>query len=75
MEKRKKFPIKYLTVRYQPIFQNVEISPQTWPEEAWSSPSVVWNLPDVADWPDRSLLGSCLWRHYCQGESGFHIQD
>lgn len=66
--KKKEFPIKCLTIRYQPIFQNVEISPQIWPEEGWSSPSVVWNLPDVADWPDSSLLGSCLWRYYCQGK-------
>ena len=56
-KKRKKgFPIKCLTGWYHPILQDVENSPHTWPDEGWSSPRVVWDLPDVAAWPDRSLL-------------------
>lgn len=68
MEKKKKFPIKCLTVQYQLIFRYVEISPQTWPEEGWSFSSFVWNLPDAAAWSDRSLLASCLLTQRCQGK-------
>lgn len=65
MEKKKKkeFPLKYLTVWYLLIL-HVEISSQTWPEEGWSSASLIWKLLDVAAWPDRHLLESCLLRHH-----------
>lgn len=72
MEKKKGFPIKCVTGWCHPILQDVENSPQTWPEEGWNSPYVVWNLPDVAAWPDRSLFVPA-----CHGiivkKSGFHI--
>lgn len=73
-KKRKKgFPIKCLTGWYHPVLQDVENSPHTWPDEGWRSPQVVWDLPDVAAWPDRSLLVPA-----CRGivvkKSGFHIQ-
>ena len=72
-ERKKGFPIKCLTGWYHPILQNVENLPPTWPDEGWSSPWAVWGLPDVAAWPDRSLLVPA-----CPGvivkKSGFHIQ-
>lgn len=72
--RRKGFPIKCLTGWYHLILQDVENSPQTWPEKDWSSPYVVWNLPDI----DCSLawqisIDFCLFWHYCQDEWISHL--